>query len=134
MTLAHALVQHEVLCSCSCPAELVTGETIYPQRPDLHDRYFWLCRRDGNYVGCHPGTKRALGTPADYATRLARSSAHYHFDLLWRSGVMKRAEAYAALAEHLGIPVGLCHVGSFDRERCWEVRRWAAARRKGAAA
>lgn len=34
-----------VICDyCDKPAELVTGAEVYPHRPDLHHKKFWLCK------------------------------------------------------------------------------------------
>ena len=43
---------------CSRRAMLVTGQVIYPHRPDLHDLNFWLCDHCKAYVGTH---KAGLG-------------------------------------------------------------------------
>jgi hypothetical protein len=116
---------------------LVTGEAIYPHRPDLADRNFWRCKC-GAYCGTHPGTTRALGAPAGPETRLARAAAHAAFDPLWRarqrrSGLSKtkaRERGYRWLAEKLGIRRKECHIGMMDLETarrvveiCAEVRQ-----------
>jgi hypothetical protein len=44
----------------------------------------------------------------------------------------KRGEAYAWLAEKLGIPVQRCHIGEFDATRCREVVRICEGIRAGA--
>ena len=36
---------------CGKDAALVTGDKIYPHRPDLYDRNFWLCTACDAYVG-----------------------------------------------------------------------------------
>lgn len=102
-------------------ATLVTGKEIYPHRPDLHKKRFWLCAECDAYCGCHPGSTKPLGTPANEVTRKARSSAHNMFDILWRSGRVTRSEAYAWLAQQLELPTHLCHIGMFDAETCWRV-------------
>lgn len=96
-------------CECSCALALVTGQRIYPHREDLHHLRFWECPSCGRYVGCHPGTTKPLGRPADEETRRARSAAHAAFDPLWRRGGMTRREAYRWLADAMGKPV--VHIG-----------------------
>ena len=103
---------------CSAPAALVGGDVVYPHRPDLASKRFWLCRPCDAYVGCHPGTTRPLGTPANADLRALRSQVHAALDPLWRSGRMRRSEAYERLAVALGIPGEECHVGMFDEARC----------------
>ena len=107
---------------CARPAGLVTGQVVYPGRPDLHAKTYWRCCACGAYVGCHPGTELPLGTPCGPITRAARSEAHAAFDPLWRAkmardGVQKhvaRGAAYRWLAAELGIDPGACHIGMMD--------------------
>ena len=110
---------------CKAAARLVNGKVIYPatRRADLIAKSFWLCAPCKAYVGCHPGTVTPLGRLADADLRQAKMAAHDAFDPLWRSGRMRRGEAYAWLAAALGIPVPECHVGMFDLARCADVVR-----------
>ena len=112
------------VCSdCGALGLLVGGERIYPHRPDLHAKQFYLCAC-GAYVGCHPGTAIPLGRPAGPETRAARSAAHAAFDPLWKAKADKfgtskgraRADGYKWLAKQLGIPATDCHVGWMDAE------------------
>lgn len=112
-------------CCVECntfKAEPVTGKEIYPHRPDLHDRQYWLCPC-GAYVGCHRGSDYLpLGRPANKATRDARSDAHAAFDPLWkkvssRDGIAMghaRARGYRWLAGELGISAEDCHIAMMD--------------------
>lgn len=93
---------------------MVLGSKIYPHRPDLHSKKFWECPSCAAYVGCHPGTMRALGAPSDAILRAAKIRAHAAFDPLWKTGRMKRGDAYALLADRLGIPRYRCHIGWMD--------------------
>lgn len=87
-----------VRCACSASARLVSGTEVYPHRSDLHNKWFWKCNlcRD-SFVGCHPGTKKPLGIPADAETRKARQLVHYYFDPIWKGGDVKRIDAYSWL-------------------------------------
>ena len=117
-------------CPCGQTAALVTGDVIYPHRPDLNSKNFYLCEC-GRYVGCHPGSTDPLGTPADKPTRQARGAAHYVFDRLWKKEGMSRNRAYAWLANEMGIDVDDCHIGQFDEAQCKlvvELCDWRAAR------
>jgi hypothetical protein len=95
---------------CGKVARLVKGDAIYPHRADLFARNFWLCEC-GAYCGCHGVTTRPLGFPCGAETRHARKNAHEVFDPIWRSGMMRRAAAYAWLAGQLGITREECHIG-----------------------
>lgn len=71
---------------CGQQASLVSGKEIYPYRPDLHDRMFWLCRPCDAYVGTHKNSKRhvPLGLLANADLRWARMRAHAVFDGYWK--------------------------------------------------
>lgn len=101
---------------CGTESDLVLGSEIYPARPDLHSKKFWRCPTCEAYVGCHPGTIRALGAPSNAMLRRAKMAAHSAFDPLWKSGEMARSDAYGLLANLLGIPKSKCHIGWMDLE------------------
>jgi len=78
----------------------------------------WGCLECRAWVGCHDGTTRAKGTVADRHLRDLRKVAHAEFDPIWRREYVTRQQAYALLAERLGIPRETCHIGHFDLEMC----------------
>lgn len=129
--------RHELVnCGeCGKPAGLVSGELIYPHRPDLHAKPFWRCCACQAYVGCHPGTFRPLGTPCGPSTRAARSKAHAAFDPLWRRKMQRdgcqqhvaRGAAYKWLAGQLGIDPLKCHIGMFDASTALRVAEICAS-------
>lgn len=104
----------------STARRLSDGREAYPHRPDLFSKLFWFCDC-GAFVGCHPGTKKALGAPAGKATKRARMDAHAAFDGLWKSRRMSRSEAYRWLAEKLGIEPRDCHIGHMTGEMARRV-------------
>ena len=107
---------------CSIRAVRALGDKIYPHRPDLAQKRFYLCPQCGSYVGCHPGTWKEMGRLANEELRKAKSLAHTHFDLLWiGAGNMSRREAYAWLANAMGIKAEDCHIGRFDVDQCHEA-------------
>ena len=121
-----------VVCPyCGVAADLVTGEAIYPHRPDLAEKQFWLCRPCQAWVGCHPGTTRSLGRLANSELRRLKSAAHAAFDPLWKDGGMKRGDAYGWLAGQLGIPRPDCHIGEFDEAMCRRVAEVCSGRVEG---
>lgn len=103
---------------CAREAELVGGLKIYPHRPDLSEKQFYLCEPCNAYVGCHPNTTRPLGRLADAKLRRAKMAAHAAFDPIWKSGKLHRASAYKWLATQLCIPRKECHIGMFDVGLC----------------
>ena len=112
----------QVVCPyCMEPAEKVTGEAIYPHRPDLYNKMFYQCEDCEAYVGCHPGTDKPLGRLANAQLRRAKSAAHAVFDPIWKNGSKQRGEAYAWLAAQLSIDKNDCHIGMFDVGTCQRV-------------
>lgn len=106
---------------CQKPAQQVSGDIVYPHRPDLKERKFYLCRPCNAYVGCHKNGE-PLGTLANEQLRAARMRTHEVFDALWKNGgPMKRTEAYAWLAEILGIKAQSCHIAMFDEAMCMKT-------------
>jgi hypothetical protein len=124
---------------CGQLARLVTGETIYPQRLDLAQKYFWQCVPCDAYVGTHAGTQRPLGTPANAELRRARTILHDRMlDPLWklapecgaynyaqgdasaRKQIQRsaRLRVYAFLSHKLGLPIDETHTGMFTIELC----------------
>ena len=105
---------------CGSKAEPVGGKAIYPHRPDLYAKRFWLCQC-GAYCGSHVKSGEPLGTPAGPETRAARNAAHCAFDPLWKEDSFSRKEAYQWLASQLGIDPKDCHIGMFDAATCRRV-------------
>ena len=117
-------MKHTLKCPyCNAKADLVTGEVIYPHRPDLFKKFFYNCAPCGAYVGCHPtgDGKSPLGRLANAELRRAKSDAHAAFDPLWREGSMSRHQAYKWLAQQMGIDKSEAHIGMFDVAQCKRV-------------
>lgn len=107
---------------CNKPASLIFGAQLYPHRRDLVDKRFWHCAECKAWVGCHAGKQnKPLGRLANAELRKAKQAAHAAFDPVWRSGRMKRKDAYAWLADELGISFANCHIGMFDVDGCKAV-------------
>lgn len=117
---------------CKEPAKLVSGDKIYPHRPDLKNLNFWKCSHHETYVGCHRAGYRytrdgeshvsdgthPLGTMADNKLRQMRSNLHNGFDWIWKDGELTRGEAYQMLSDLLKIHIDDCHFAMFDESRC----------------
>jgi len=112
--------KYNVICPyCDKPAQLVSGVDIYPHRNDLFHRFFWKCDPCKAWVGCHEKANRApLGRLANAELRKVKQSAHAIFDPLWKTGRMKRSEAYSLLSNLLGISKTNCHIGMMDVDQC----------------
>lgn len=55
------------------------------------------------------------------ATLAARQAAHRAFDVIWKQGLMRREDAYGALAHQLGIPRAACHMSNMDEAMALKV-------------
>lgn len=108
---------------CGAASSLVSGDYIYPHRPDLAAKQFYFCanQHPAAYVGCHGTGKKPLGRLADAELRKMKKAAHGAFDPIWKTNRMKRKQAYRWLAEKLNIPPEQCHIGMFDVATCKRV-------------
>jgi len=129
----HDVKPRGMVCThCQGNTVLVGGEEIYPHRPDLFDRYFWLCRLCEAWVGCHRAQKQVnakgkevwsngampLGSVANKELRALRHRVHALFDPIWKSGAKTRVEAYDWLSGVLGVASGRAHVAWMNVEQC----------------
>lgn len=106
---------------CVQDIKLVMGKEIYPERPDLYKKKYWLCKPCEAYVGCYGNTDRPLGRLAKAQLRVLKIKAHHALDALWEDGHMCRTHAYLWLAKQLGIAENACHIGMFSTQMCKEV-------------
>lgn len=106
---------------CNADALCVSGDVIYPHRPDLHQKKFYLCKPCDAYVGCHGTTVIPLGRLANAELRIAKMKAHAAFDPMWKAGDITRSQAYVWLADKLGLTTRQCHIGMFDLDQCKQV-------------
>jgi len=113
---------------CQQAAKLLNiGDAGYPYRLDYGPT--WTCVPCQAWVGCHKGTKNALGGLANAELRIAKQAAHAAFDPLWQAKIRKegcsknkaRNAGYAWLATQLGIPVERTHIGYMNLEECRKV-------------
>ena len=106
---------------CGNKSDGVNGLAVYPDRPDLHNKWFYRCHPCDAYVGCHPNTKNPLGRLANAELRKYKSMAHRAFDPIWKTKAMKRSDAYKVLAAEMRIQPSECHIGMLDIAQCKQV-------------
>lgn len=107
---------------CGADAKLVPASTVHKINNDKEK--VWICSnypKCDSYVGCHSGTEIPLGRLANEKLRQLKIKAHREFDVLWKSGIMTRHEAYEWLASMLHMEVSECHIGKFSPEMCNRV-------------
>lgn len=107
------MTAHDVRCGdCGAAMALRAGRF----RPFYSCTRYPACR---GAHGAHPDG-RPMGTPADAATRQARTEAHAAFDRVWRGGAKgARQRAYSWLAAKMGR--GAVHIGEMTAEDCARV-------------
>jgi hypothetical protein len=109
-----------VACKKNIKARLTDGKEIYPHRLDLYDLPFWKCDTCGNYVGCHHKTKnrtRPLGNIPSKEIKQARTKIHFLLDPLWKSGKIKRQQAYAYIKHRIGYDYHTGEIKDIDEAR-----------------
>ncbi len=110
---------------CGRHAALVQGDEVYPHRPDLRTKWFWLCHPCQAWTGTHANSRdhQPLGRLANKELRRWRMNAHAVFDPLWKQGQMTRSQAYSWLAAQMNVEVSECHIGHMDVDECRRVVR-----------
>lgn len=114
-----------VLCGWSCPycgnpTKLVKDSQIYGRS---YGTLCYICEPCGAWVGCHKGTKKALGRVANEELRELKHQAHEAFDPIWKDGYLPRTVAYSVLSSAFGLPTEQTHIGMFDEDMCRKVIR-----------
>jgi len=104
---------------CGQQAEYVDSAVIYGRSYGM----VYLCRQCDAYVGVHKGTDQPLGRLANRELRRWRNRAHAMFDPLWQKGRFRRRrnDAYAWLAEKMGLPKEETHIAMFNVPQCKQV-------------
>lgn len=98
---------------CKKDALWTSNEVVYGRRYGRS----WMCYYCPDcdaYVGCHNNTDKPLGTMANKALRTLRMKTHSLFDPLWKTGKMRRREAYNYLFKNTGIR----HIAWSDEQEC----------------
>lgn len=92
-------------CDAEVDARLTNGAEMYPHRPDLARRPFWICDTCGAFVGTHHKTRdhlKPLGSLATKEVKRWRMLIHRMLDPLWQEGHIERGHAYARISTALG--------------------------------
>lgn len=92
-------------CSADVVARLTDGTEMYPHRPDLAAMPFWVHDVCGSFVGTHHKTRnkhKPLGFLASPEVKKWRKIIHATLDPLWKSGKIKRGQAYAFISHRIG--------------------------------
>ncbi len=99
-----------------------SADGIY--KDNLNGTMLYVCK---NYPACDAyvrvkaGTTEPLGTMADGKLRTLRIKAHQYFDLLHKTGIMTKEEAYQWLAYIISAPLSQAHIGYLGAYYCQVV-------------
>ena len=105
-------------CCPYCPGTVIltSNDYIYGRLYERHgNSNIYVCTGCKASVGTHYDGRTPLGRMANAELKALKMTAHTLFDPMWKSGRMKRKQAYNDLAKKLGIPVRECHFGWFDK-------------------
>lgn len=102
---------------CKASAVLKDSAEVYDGRSY---GLIWDCRPCDAYVGVHKNSRehKPLGRLANKELRKWKIKAHAAFDHLWKTGRMKRREAYAHMQIIMGMTPKQAHIGNFDVDDC----------------
>jgi len=89
-------------CNKKVKADLISGEVIYYHRPDLYDKYFYMCPNCNNFIGTHASNNAPLGIIAGKELKTARQHLHRLIDPVWQSGKITRSKLYKLISEKVG--------------------------------
>lgn len=103
------------------PAQRIYGDAV--NRLGLEHEKIYLCQNCNARVGCHKGTTRPLGNPANEVLRLKRMETHQVFDSYWKEKGMSRAQAYRWLSAQMHLTEKQTHIGGFEMDACEHVIR-----------
>ena len=100
---------------CKGLGELIDSAEFYS---GVSYGFMWLCRPCNARVSCHKGTRIPTGTLAKPELMELRKECHRKFDTLWKTGKMKRNEAYNWLAKQMGLQKKHAHIGFMGIDSC----------------
>lgn len=115
-----------VTCSyCGEPCSFVGAETLKPDVTDATGTNYWQCKNCDAYVTCHKRDMthgltgiEPMGVTANRELRRHRGILHKAFDRIWRRNFMPRGDAYAWLADKMGMTKEECHIAMMDDDQC----------------
>lgn len=115
---------------CKAAAVLVNGVEVYPDKPDLANRHYWLCRPCGAWCSVHDNSKRfpPLGTLANAELRVQRKRVYAEVDELRLLAKIERIAALEWLAKMLGREGRRLHISDLREGDCMSALLILAAR------
>ncbi len=105
---------------CGAKATLRPARAVYGDAAKT-DGYLYVCDRYpecDSYVGAHKTTKLPMGTLANGNLRHKRIEAHKAFDWMWKSGLMKKWQAYKWMQGKLALTDEQAHIAKFSEYMC----------------
>jgi hypothetical protein len=114
---------------CDGKAWLTPASEVYGRA--MGREYVYWCKPCDTRVGCHKGTTRPLGTPANAELRRERERTHKYLDPIWKGDLEQRRQVdpaykeakartkfYQRLATAMQLNEDDCHIAKFDLAQC----------------
>lgn len=95
-----------IIYCCGCEEEVETvikdGSVVYPHRPDLKHKEFFVCETCNNFVGMNTRSGKPLGVIPTKEISSFRQTIHGLIDPLWKDEIITRSALYKKLSKELG--------------------------------
>lgn len=91
---------------------------INTKKPGNKWPWIYLCSKCGARCGSHPNSNIPLGCLANNELTSLRNILHKEFDILWKTELMTRTQAYSKLASRMKLAPDECHIGQFTILQC----------------
>ena len=105
---------------CGAKATLHPSRYVYGDATKTNGLMYVCDRfpRCDSYVGAHRKSRKPMGTLANGALRNKRIQAHKAFDWMWKSGRMKKWQAYKWMQGVLCLNEKEAHIAMFSEYMC----------------
>ena len=105
---------------CGAKATLHPSRYVYGEA-NKNNGFVYACDRYprcDSYVSAHQKSRLPMGTLANGDLRNKRIQAHKAFDWMWKSGRMKKWQAYKWMQVTLGLNERQAHIAKFSEYMC----------------
>jgi|SaaInlStandDraft_4_1057021.scaffolds.fasta_scaffold98198_1 hypothetical protein len=106
---------------CGCEKQVRTvikdGLVVYPHRPDLKNKEFYVCESCNNFVGMNSRSGEPLGVIPTKEISSFRQTIHGLIDPLWKDGKISRSKLYKILSKKVGYEYHTADLRTIDECR-----------------
>lgn len=112
-----------IIYCCGCEKKVSTvkkdGSFVYPHRPDLKFKTFFVCDNCGCFVGENTRSGKPLGVIPTKEISSMRQTIHGLIDPLWKDGKISRSKLYNLISEKIGCEYHTANLKTLDE--CREI-------------